>query len=67
MHGVMLSTIHVEHNGGKPIFCPSDDVTINSDFLVENMERVVRERPASKTTFWPVVALAALREAFPCK
>jgi hypothetical protein len=66
-HGVVGSSVVAESTGGKPVICPSENVTIGNEFLVENMERLVRERPDLKTEMWTFVALTALREAFPCK
>jgi hypothetical protein len=63
--GVMASSVHAEQDG-KPIIC-ANNVTIGQEFVVENMVRMLKDRPDLKTTTWPLVAFTALREAFPCK
>jgi hypothetical protein len=63
--GVMATSVHAEQNG-KPVVCFTD-AAVGQEFVIENMERLVREQPDLKTTMWQVVAFTALREAFPCK
>jgi Rap1a immunity proteins len=63
--GVMASSMHAEQNG-KPVVCFTDAV-VGQEFVIENMEKLVREQPDLKTTMWQFVAFTALREAFPCK
>jgi hypothetical protein len=63
--GVMASSVHAEQDG-KPIICVPDAV-IGHEFVIQNMERAVKERPDRANTMWQFVAFTALREAFPCK
>jgi hypothetical protein len=64
--GVMASSVNGGQDG-KPIICPNPNVVIGQEFVVENMESLLRDRPYLKTIIWPLVAFTALREAFPCK
>ena len=66
--GLSWANSHHARRGRPPIYCPSPNLVLTGNQLIDILRRYVEAEPRFATDFpWQLVLIQGLRETFPCK
>jgi hypothetical protein len=69
--GYLWANIEIKRNGGKPMFCPPENLSINSENIISVLNQKIKdfEKNGIIKDDWDTeyILLLGLEETFPCK